>query len=185
MNRRDEDGNLIVYETFASRILGLFNRRKLVGHDPDLRAKRVILGDLVDHRIPDHARKVDDNHWTFQTRGTVVNDSPHAAAAYDYRSPANMSFRESEQMRERINKMQVRMERKDAELAETQQEITRLRRKIQSDSQMTREQILEEIQELMETVQAPQNAHYQLSRKNGSKRHPEDQSEVSRSEADD
>jgi len=48
----NKDGNLVVYEHFPARILGLFGRRKLVAHDRELRSERGILSDIVAHEIP-------------------------------------------------------------------------------------------------------------------------------------
>lgn len=138
------DGNTVVHEHFQSRIFGLFGRRKLVAHDRELRAGRAILGDIVAHEIPDHAVKIGESHYVIRTQGQRVKSGPSTAADYYYRSPIELPYQTYLQQRERTEKLEMRIETKDAKLGEAQAQLRDLRRRLETQEYRSVEDAREE-----------------------------------------
>lgn len=173
----DNDGQPIVYETFGSQLLGIFTRRKLVGHDQTLRSQVALLGDKVSHRIPDHATQIDDYEWVMRTAGRSLNTSPSAAAHFDYRSPPTMSYARSMAVNEQIRRKNIQLNAKDAELAEVETRLGEVQRKLQAGENVAREEALEEVIEIIDAVKATQG-RIEVKERDGAQRTPDSQSEL-------
>lgn len=174
----DSNGRTVIYEHFSTRILGLFGRRKLVGHDRELRSRRNVLGDLVAHRIPDHAVRVSDDHYLVRTQGRKVVSGPSSAADYEYRSPIELSYEKYLQQREANRKMQMRIDSMSAQLGEAQSQLRDFRRRLETREYRSREEAREEIKEIIEMLPARNNS-YQVERRDGEERKPQSQRELS------
>jgi len=146
------DGRPVVKEHFATRILGLFGRRKLVAHDRELRSERSLLSDIVAHEIPDHATKVEENHFLFRTQGRVVKSSPSSAADYHYRSPIQLHYEQYLEQQEQLTKYRMRLNTMDSTLGEAQVRLQELQRKLKTREYRSRNEAREEIKEVLEML---------------------------------
>lgn len=171
-------GKMVVYERFESRILGYFERRKLVAHDRDLRDSSHLPGDKVSHVIPDRAWKVGPNHYVLMAGDDKISKDPARKGIYRYSTPDQMSSQQRERLREWARKLEIRIDRKNAVMAELEDEIERLRRKVKTELNNDRKQILEELDQLAQLITYQGNQH-QIRVDKGAQRHPESQSEVS------
>lgn len=172
----DQSGRPVIREQFDTRILGLFSRLKLVGHDPDLRSERAALGDPVRHRIPEHAIQTGPNSWEVRTKEQVTNadeSKPH----YDYKPSSQIPQVEARQLREEKKKMEMEMESYKAELAEAETHLQRLQRRLETRDQYDREAVREEFKEFMEAM-PHQNASYTITKSDGANRRPRSQREA-------
>lgn len=146
------DGNTVIHEHFERRIFGLFGRRKLVAHDRELRNERTVLGDIVGHEIPDHAVRVTENHYVIRTQGQRVKTGPSTAADYYYRSPIELPYQTYLQQRERTEKLEMRLDTKDAKLAEAQTLLRDLRRRLETQEYRNVEEAREEIKATLKEI---------------------------------
>lgn len=172
----DGDGNTVVKEQHATRILGLFARLKLVGHDPEVRTERVALGDPIRHRIPDHATRLAPGHWEIRTKGNVVNgdeSEPH----YDYKPSAQMPKSEARQLRMKNNRLERELETVESELAEAETQLERVQTRLESRDHMDREGTLDDLERILEKIPLG-NQNYHVSKNNGSDRRPKSQREA-------
>lgn len=174
---RDGDGNLILYENLSARILGLFERRKLVAYDRELRGERAVLHDHIAHRIPESAIELDDGHWKIRTQGHRVTSNGDVSADYTYDPPYTVPFETHVKNRERIAKMQTKLDSKDAMLAEVEQEVSRLRRKVDTERTDAREALKDDLMDIVELIQSP-NAQYDIQQDTRPQRQPESQRDV-------
>jgi hypothetical protein len=179
----NKDGNLIVYEHFPTRILGLFGRRKLVAHDRELRAERGILSDIVAHEIPSHAVQLDDHHYLIRTQERTVTSGVSNAADYRYRTPIELPYKTHLKQREQMEKLRSRLETKDAILGETQTQVAELQRRLETQDIQTEEEAMEFIVDIMETLQAGDtHVEYRTDRRPG--RQPKDQRDLAENGAE-
>lgn len=148
----NRDGNLIVYEHFPTRILGLFGRRKLVAHDRELRAKRAILGDIIAHEIPSHAIRVEENHFYIRTQEREITTSVSSAADYRYRTPIEMPYRSYLRLRERNSKLETRLDTMSAKLGEAETHLADLQRRLETQEYRNVETAREEIMDTLERL---------------------------------
>jgi hypothetical protein len=174
---RNKDGRAIVKEHFPTRILGLFGRRKLVAHDRELRSERAILSDVVAHEIPDHATKLDEHHYEIHTQDRVVTNGISNAADYRYRSPIELPYQTHLQQRERINKMEMKLETKDSILGAAQTELQDLQRRLESQELQSREEAIDQVTEIMQLMPA-RNENVEIKNDRSPRRLPRDQREV-------
>lgn len=173
----NKDGNLVVYEHFPARILGLFGRRKLVAHDRELRAERGILSDIVAHEIPDHAVRLDDDHFLIRTQERTVTNGVSNAADYRYRTPIELPYRTYLQQREEMEKLQSRIETKDAILGETQTQLRELRRRLETQDIRSRDEAREEIMDILTQLPTGQK-NVEIRNDRAAQRLPKDQRDV-------
>lgn len=148
----NSDGNLIVYEHFPNRILGLFGRRKLVAHDRELRSERGILSDVVAHEIPAHAAKLDENHYLIKTQEQTVTNGVSNAADYQYRTPIELPYEAYLKQNERMQKLETKLETKDAILGETQTQLRELQRRLETQDIRTYEEAKGEIMDIITQI---------------------------------
>ncbi len=152
------DGNLVVYEHFPTRILGLFGRRKLVAHDRELRAERGILSDIVAHEIPSHAVQLDNHHYLIRTQAQTVTSGISNAADYRYRTPIELPYETYLQQRERMEKLESRLDTKDAILGETQTQLRELQRRLETQEVKTKDEALEQVMEILNQLPTGQKS---------------------------
>ncbi len=173
----NKDGNLVVYEHFPARILGLFGRRKLVAHDRELRAERGILSDIVAHEIPEHAVRLDEDHHLIRTQERIVTKGVSNAADYRYRTPIELPYQTHLQQRERMEKLESRIDTKDAVMGEIQTQLGELQRRLETQETTSHEEALEKIIDIMDHVQMGQK-NVEIRTDRTAQRMPKDQREV-------
>jgi len=179
----NKDGNLVVYEHFPARILGLFGRRKLVAHDRELRAERGILSDIVAHEIPDHAVRLEENHWLIRTQERTVTNGVSNAADYRYRTPIELPYQTYLQQRERMEKLESRLETKDAVLGEAQTQLNELQRRLETQDIRSREEAREEIMDILTQLPTGQK-NVEIRNDRAAQRLPKDQRDVAQNGAE-
>ncbi|MFC4553552.1 MULTISPECIES: hypothetical protein [Halorussus] len=174
----DRDGNPIVYETFRTRILGLFERRKLAVHDRELRGKRAILHDKIAHEIPSHATQIRDNEWVILTTQRKTTENPDQKAAdYRYAPPIQLDYESYVKQRERVQKMEMKYDSMKAQLAETEQEVRRLSDRLEAKDTDVRESFKNDMLEILNTLQQT-SAKYTVKQDRGRERQPRSQRDI-------
>ena len=179
----NKDGNLVIYEHFPTRIFGLFGRRKLVAHDRELRAERGILSDIVAHEIPDHAIRVKEHEYLVKTQERIVTNGVSNAADYRYRTPIELPYESYLQQRERMEKLESRLDTKDAILGETQTQLRELQRRLETQDIRSREEAREEIMDILTQLPTGQK-NVEIRNERAAQRLPKDQREVAQNGAE-
>lgn len=150
------DGDVLLHEIWPSRVLNLFRRLKLAGHDRRLRGDRP-LGDSIVREVPDWAQEFDDTvlNTTFQwrTQGeTILQGGDGTPADIRYQPPVKKSYRNYVRQQEQQDKLRIRMETERAKRAEAEQRAGELARLLENGNEDTRADVVEELQELRELL---------------------------------
>ncbi|MWG36230.1 hypothetical protein [Halomarina oriensis] len=182
--KKDSEGRPIVAESYETRFLGLFGKRRLAGDVRSLRGKTPFPGEPVTHQIPKEAAEVGPDEWVVRTRGRRANTNqqgvidPDAEAHYSYRTPITVPYEVHLDREERMSKMEQYAESLDAQLGEAQMEISRLRRKVNLSDDDQIERLAEKIATLQESLPQMYPQQSYTVQQSGAQRHPTSQSEV-------
>lgn len=179
---RNSDGEPVIKEHFATRFLGLWGRRKLVGHDRELRGKRPMLGDVVTHEVPSHAVKVGENEWQWRTQEQQVSEDV-ADPDYHYTPPIVIPYQRYVRQQERVDKMEMKLDSIKARYGEAQVEIRRLRRKIENREVDEKDDFIDLLKELQHALQ-PRRQDVTVQQDRRPERRPQSQRDVEEFEAD-
>jgi hypothetical protein len=150
------DGQVHIHEIWPSRVLGLFRRLKLAGHDRRLRGDRP-LGDSIVREVPDFAAEYDDTVFatTFQwrTQGErILQGGDGNPVDIRYKPPVKKSYRNYVRQQEQHDKLRTRMESERAKRAEAERRAAELARLVENGEQDTWEDVVEKTQELRELL---------------------------------
>jgi hypothetical protein len=173
-----DDGVMLVRELRKERLLGLFRRYKLVGHDRELRADRP-LGDIVTHELTRDAVELDDGVYEMRTQKQVPVDGTTASAAdYKYKPPNKLPYEKQVKMQEQQRKMNIELRSVKAQLAHAHSELGDLERKLRNAEYNTREDVKSDLEELKELV-APSQEHVTVEANRGqARRHVNGQQDI-------
>lgn len=175
-----DDGSMLVREYRDERLLGLFRRYKLAGHDRKLRADRP-LGDIVMHEINSDAVRLDDGVYEMRTqKQNVVPGDTNSAADYTYKPPLRLPYEKQIQQQNEMRKMEIESKSLRAQLAKAHSEIDDLVRILETDEYREREQLKDDMRDLQELV-APNKEHVTVEADRGqARRHVNGQQDIQR-----
>lgn len=154
--RHQDDGSLLVQELRDERIFGLFRRRKLAGHDRELRADRP-LGDIVTHEVHTDAVKLDDGLYEMRTQGkSTVSGGTNKPADYRYEPPLRLPYEKQVKQQEQMRKMRIEKRSMKAQLAEAHNQIDDLVRILENGEYRRREDLKSDMMDIKELVGSTQ-----------------------------
>lgn len=147
-----DDGTLKVKALFPSLILRLFPRKRLVGHDARLRSDRP-LGKRITYEVPRHARELDDGFYIRTQGERVIGGAAPTDVDVRFSPPYELPYKAYVAQRERVQKMEVRMESQKAQRAQAESELQDLKRLVENSEYQNRDRVLDDIERITDIVQ--------------------------------
>lgn len=151
------DGDLTVPQVASNRLLGLFWRYRQIREDRQLRGEDKPLDDVVRLLVPGHAVERPDGsgyHLTTKEEGDVILSGATSIADRTFRSPNQLSTERAAQLREANKRKNAELEATRATNAELNQQIRRMRKKIENREYRDREELMKDFKEFTDYLGA-------------------------------
>lgn len=142
----DTDDGLLVYEYKRNRMFGLFRTPKRVAEDRVLRGSEEVkrpLDDKIAHLVPEHAREVASNHYSFHTKGKQESKSAKTPADYIYKSSWSLSSEQYIKLEHDQEKLETDYRETKATLAHKNRRIRQLERMVENSMTDSWEQFID------------------------------------------